>query len=767
MTRRAVAAAACFAVTLAWTAPSIRDLAAQASIQVDPTELPRRVAQLEAWRAAEQTKLQASGKATSSSYKTIDDLYLIKARQMHETVRTPALRVIEQAAGAKQGTLDQGGAGTKPEFGRGAAGDVDTGSMPGRQFESVRQSAKKLDYKVRDGGDYFTIEELGTTVHREPTPYTNTPGSSAHEVAISRGYGHETNINVNSRTADANVAVLKNIEKGAGALAETPGRLMESPAAVQEVAKMTQRNMQEAGISRGPLKAQVDMLKAGYSPEAAGVVPANASPAEKAAAMGEFQRQVREVNIEALKTTQARANETLGQLRDAAAAAEGKLARARTAGNGDAIAAARQEVVGARGKAIEFQTRQGGAREALIRHSPEGAKLMTEAQGLKVELVKGPGGPRFKTPDGTKTASQLSDMLTEPPLGPPAPAASRVSRALNGIGMGLMVVGIYQGVMEAAERAGREAGERGDSTPSSVAKFGAYSVWNGLGFGWATQSGEEGAARARAEYETDVREGTVDSMSFGSFLAARARGVKYGMWQFLGLKGIEDAHAEYTAMKQELLELAVHDLQAEAALAADKKRNEDRAAAPPTPPPTRAASKPVSPPEPKKEETSVLPNLVRTSWSGEITMQVEGVPPVVLPLTLSIDSYNKISGSFPWSAWFDDEPNQRTIDVTGAYDSRNGVFNIQADRMFTQDSTISQVLSVPTGSGMGTEQKRVDVTESKRSGLRVRMTGNIDSADAARGNTEIATTSEIVVDGKSQGVGADDLRGTWRLRRTK
>jgi hypothetical protein len=254
------------------------------------------------------------------------------------------------------------------------------------------------------------------------------------------------------------------------------------------------------------------------------------------------------------------------------------------------------------------------------------------------------------------------------------------------------------------------------------------------------------------------------------------------MWQFLGLKSIEDADAEYTAMKKELLELAVHDLQAEAALAADKKRNEDRAAAravaekaaadkaaaekaaadaattgagrtgtatPPSPSPARGASKPAPPPEPKKEETSVLPNLVRTSWSGEITMQIEGVPPVVLPLTLAIDSYNKISGSFPWSAWFDDEPNQRTIDVTGAYDSKNGVFNIQADRMFTHDSTVTQVLSVPTGSGMGTEQKRVDVTESKRSGLRVRMTGRIDSADAARGNTDIATTSEIVVDGKS------------------
>ena len=81
-----------------------------------------------------------------------------------------------------------------------------------------------------------------------------------------------------------------------------------------------------------------------------------------------------------------------------------------------------------------------------------------------------------------------------------------------------------------------------------------------------------------AQYQEDLAKGRVDSMSFSSFLYARARGATSGVYQFLGLKGIEDAHAEYTAMKKELLELAVHDLQAEAALAADRKRSEERAA---------------------------------------------------------------------------------------------------------------------------------------------------------------------------------------------
>ena len=79
---------------------------------------------------------------------------------------------------------------------------------------------------------------------------------------------------------------------------------------------------------------------------------------------------------------------------------------------------------------------------------------MAEAQGMKVELVNGPNGPRYRTSQGMKTPSQLTDALVEPPLPRPAETASRLSRALNGIGMGLMVAGIYQGVMEAQEGPG-------------------------------------------------------------------------------------------------------------------------------------------------------------------------------------------------------------------------------------------------------------------------------------------------------------------------
>ena len=780
MTARAVAAALAVVAMVAAGRPlpdAIAQSATQPAAVQPPTNLPQRVADLEAWRVAERAKLQASGKATTAAYKTIDDLYLVRGRQMHEAVRNPALRTLEKAAGVRPGALEQGGAGTKPEFGRGAPGDVDTASMGGRQFESVRQAAKKAGYTVQGEGDYFTIKELGTTVHREPTRYTSAPGSSARQAEVNRGLGHETSYNVNSPAADANVAALKNLEKGAHTLNKPPADL--SLADVQELAKMTQRNMDAGGIRNGRLKAQVDMMKAGYSPEAAGVVPASASPAEKAAAMGEFQRQARDVNTEAVRTTQARANETMGRLRDTAAAAEAKLTKARAAGNGDAVAAARQELTAAKTEAIEFQAQQRAAREALVRNNPEGARVMGEAQGMKVELVNGPNGPRYRTPQGMKTPSQLTDALVEPPAAP-GPAASRLSRGLNNIGIGLMVLGIYQGVMEAQERAGREAGERGDSTLTSAAKLGAYSVWNGLGGAWAVQSGQEGQARSMAQYQEDLAKGRVDSMSFGSFLYARARGATSGVYQFLGLKGIEDAHAEYTAMKKELLELAAHDLQAEAALAADRKRSDERAAkaaadkaaaekaAVEKPAAPRPAPKPAAAPAPAKDDASVMPNLVRTSWTGEITLQGDEGPAIVLPLTLSIDSYNKISGSFPWSAWFDDEPNQRTLEVTGTYDSKTGVFTIQADKTFTKDSSIVQVLSVPTGSGMGTEQKRVETTESKRARYRARLTGSIDGPDAVRGNTEISSTSEIIVDGASAGGGADpSFRGTWRLRRTR
>jgi len=148
-------------------------------------------------------------------------------------------------------------------------------------------------------------------------------------------------------------------------------------------------------------------------------------------------------------------------------------------------------------------------------------------------------------------------------------------------------------------------------------------------------------------------------------------------------------------------------------------------------------------------------------------MQVEGRPAAVLPITAAIDSYNKVSGSFRWSAWFDEEENQRVIELSGEYDSRTGALAIQADRNFSKEAVITQVFSVPTESGKGTETKRVEVQEIRRAGVRVRLRGSIDGPDAARGNIEIAATSEILVDGVSQGAGTDELRGTWRLNRRR
>ena len=780
MTPRPIVAAALLVVGAAWPGVASRLAHAQAVVQVDPMELPRRLAQLEAAKAAERAALHASRTGTQESYMAMDNKYLAEARKLDQSVRAPAQRSIEQAAGVEPGSLQQGSAGTNPQKGRGAFGDTDSASLSGKAFSAVRWAAEKLGFHVTGEGDYFTIQELNSTVHREPTRYASPTGSSSARVETARGFGHETSTNVNSPAPDANVAVLKNLEKGGHTLDTPPARLLESPAQLQELAKMTQRNIQDGGIQNLRLKSQVDLMKAGYSPEAAGAVPPNGTTVEKTAALQEWMQPVRDANLQAARNTQAQANETMARLSDATAAAEGRLAKARTAGNADALAAARAEYQSVKAEKIQFDTRQGVAREALVRNNPDGGRLLAEARGMKVELINGPAGPRFRTPEGVKTQSQLADMLTEPPLGPPQPGSSLVSRGLNNIGMGLMVVGLYMGIKEAQERAGREAGERGDSTLTSAAKLGAYSVWHGLGGAWAVQSGQEGQARSMAQYQEDLAKGRVDSMSFSSFLYARARGATSGVYQFLGLKGIEDAHAEYTAMKKELLELAVHDLQAEAALAADRKRSEERAAraaadqtavekaAVEKPAAPRPAPRPAAPPEPKQEDASVMPNLVRTSWKGEITLQGDEGPAIVLPLTLSIDSYNKISGSFPWSAWFDDEPNQRTLEVTGTYDSKTGAFTIQADKTFTKDSTITQVLSVPTGSGMGTEQKRVETTESKRARYRARLTGNIDGPDAARGNTEISSTSEIIVDGASAGGGTDPpFRGTWRLRRTR
>ena len=210
-------------------------------------ELPRRLAQLEAAKAAERAALHASRTGTQEIVHG-DGQQGTSPRPASwiQSARAPAQRSIEQAAGVEPCSLQQGSAGTNPQKSRGAFGDTDSASLSGKAFSAVRWAAEKLGFHVTGESDYFTIQELNSTVHREPTRYASPTGSSSARVETARGFAHETSTNANSPAPYANVAVLKNLEKSGHTLDTPPARLLESPAQLQELAKMTQRNIQTA-----------------------------------------------------------------------------------------------------------------------------------------------------------------------------------------------------------------------------------------------------------------------------------------------------------------------------------------------------------------------------------------------------------------------------------------------------------------------------------------------------------------------------------------
>ena len=759
-----------------------------------PPSIIEDVRALEAWRAGEQAKLAARGGATQADFARLDEQFLEKARSL-EPKRAAVIEDLQRRS--KVANLGQGAGGTAPELGRGLQGDIDSRALQGKEFDRVVRAARDMGYKPVPKGDAVTIKELNVTFHREPTRYASPVGSSAAEAERGRGFNKETDPNFGKSPKasspagrpDPNVAVMKNREKGAGALGKTPQQLLRSPSDMQELGKMTLRNMESAGLRNPALERQVDMLKRGYSPEAAGIVPPGGGAADKAKAMSRFQSQVREVNLQAARATQAAADKTLAGLRDAAGRAEAALAQARKGGNAEALARANRELIGAKSELIEFAGQQQAARQSLIRNNAAGTRVLAESQGLGARLVNTPNGPRWQTAEGLKTPSQMADALSKPP-GQAAPSAG-LGKKLLGLGMlGLMVHGGYVGLKEGARQAGLEADASGDSSLTSATKTAAYGVWHGLGFGAAKAIGEQAGLESAEQYARDVAEGKIDPESRLSAAWAGIRGVGWGVAKFTGLQDIKDAivrlgdapgalqaRAEQYEAEKRLEEQKADDARrnAERAARAKKKEEEGKETAAGTttgskPAPTSSAKtfRKAEPADEPEEKTEVLPNLVRTSWQGEITFQVEGGPAQVFVLRIAIDSYNTITGTTQWIPWFDesDSPKPREVPVTGKYDGKTGRFAVSFDKGFSVESKTTQVFSIPLEGG-GTKQETHTVVEQKLDRIRGRIEGSIVSPDAASGNVSVTDDSSIVVNGKTEGGGSTNLSGTWRLVRTK
>jgi hypothetical protein len=502
--------------------------------------------EIEAWRNAQYEAARRQGKATRAEFHRIDTEALQRARAA-EIHRTRALEALSKTAKVP---LGQGPGGTQPLEGRGTLGDIDTASLSGKDFNEVQKAAKKAGYTVVQQGDAFTIKELDVTVHRAPAAKAPSQvGSSGRAAEIGRGYNPETAMGLGAN--DPALSVADNLKKAAHTV-NTPSDQISS-ADLQKLGKMTGRNADAVATVTGqPIdpvtRAQADMLKQNYSPEASGIVRDNATPAQRAEDIAAFQKKAKQVSVDAARAADVSANKAMEKLAAEARHANDVLDAVRQTGDADRIARAKANVENANRAVIEYAETRAAAQKSAVLNDADAAKIVNEARGIPNE-GKPPSQIREAAVAGDRKA--LTAVAAEPtkPPGLSEGAAGQAtgslkSTLLKGAGLGATILQVVQGVARGAEEAGKEADEKGDGIIGSTVRTAAYSAWYGLGIGGAIETGKHAGEQSAEQWAKDVREGRVDPNSRLSQWYAKVRGVGWGIAEFTGLQAIKDATVE-------------------------------------------------------------------------------------------------------------------------------------------------------------------------------------------------------------------------------
>lgn len=534
---------------------------------------------IEKWRSEQQAELRRQGRATAEEFRKIDAEALNRARAA-EVHRTRALEALSKKTGVP---LTQGAGGTQPAQGRGTLGDIDTNSLSAKDFQKTIEAAKKAGYTVQHQGDAVTIKELDTTVHRAPSEHVSQTGSSGRAAEIARGNNPETAMGLGRD--DPAISVADNLKKAAHTV-NTPSDAITS-SDLQKLGKMTGRNAdavtQVTGASVDPVtRQQADLLKQGYSPEAAGIVRDNATPQQRAQDIADFQSRARQVSVEAAKAADVHAGKVMDDLAGKARAANEALESAHASGDPVKVSEAKAQVEAANKAVIDYHETRAAAQNAATVNDPDAAKIVNEARGVSnegkspseireaatapdrkamtqaaAEPTRAPTAEPTRAPTAEPGKAPFSGESVKPPApgeGVKAPAAGEAaggegvagkgSTAIKGAGAALAGWAIYQGVKKGAEEAGKEAAEKGDGALTSTVKTIGYSAWHGVGIGPAIETGKKAGEESAKQWEKDVREGRVDPTSKASQYWAQIRAVGWGVSEFTGLQAIKDAIVE-------------------------------------------------------------------------------------------------------------------------------------------------------------------------------------------------------------------------------
>ncbi len=221
---------------------------------------------LEAKREVEFEKIKEENSSTTSDYERIDKRMLEQARQL-ESKRTKTLKTLEETIGIP--LPKETGTSPQADESSGILGDRDFASMTAPQFDKWVKEVKELGYTVKLAGDTATINELDTTLHRKPSPYTSTEGSSARDTERKGHASSKETAVSHDIKEDPLIHVMDNLKKSLDTLYTQPEKLTRED--IARMAKMTKRNMEQTKIENPELYDTLIKLKQRYSVESQGL----------------------------------------------------------------------------------------------------------------------------------------------------------------------------------------------------------------------------------------------------------------------------------------------------------------------------------------------------------------------------------------------------------------------------------------------------------------------------------------------------------------
>jgi len=422
--------------------------------------------------------------------------------------------------------------------------DIDTKKLTADEYRRVRAAAKELGYNVSERGDSMTITGKDGKPIKEITAHASDNnadpvGSSARDARNISGDDESFRGRIDPKTGKpavdpktglpkptVNDILGKKLADGGHALTKPPAQMTQDD--LQNLGKTAKKVMDIGEVKDPVFRKQAEILHKTGDPAQAGIKDIN-----------EWQQQAKQKAVEAVRNEEAQIRQEKSQIKRDVDQAKENLKKAQASKDSGKIQAAKNKLLDARTRAIEYNSHLNGTTQKAINHGA--GEVIAEANGYQ-KTTTPEGKTRYVNPQTGErlTQSQFDERMTKgkqikltssplPTGKTPAPTAPKPHSTTTKIGGTILLLyGAYHAVQEAAEIAVGEE-KTGDSPLKTWAKTVAMGVTSLTGIQGAVDIGDDQANATVQEWKQAVQKGEISGTGPAGYAWALWYGTKAGI----------------------------------------------------------------------------------------------------------------------------------------------------------------------------------------------------------------------------------------------